>query len=191
MSHFDADHRLQFPPSLANLIDNYEKHDTPLFEPISFRHISTPTHNFVNSPRKKNDSLKSKSILHISSNNAPLPSLPSDSETKNLRESISMLEHQLIDSESEIKELRDDISKLQQEISLLRGSERMSRDSQPKFVHTPTSNRARTRTPPELSGNKLAEYYKSQYEAIQNKLDNLQKVLSNNRKTTSSSKSRK
>lgn len=191
MSHFDDSHRLIFSPSLNNMIENYEKHDIPLFEPISFRHISTPTHFYANSPRKKSESSKSKSILHISGNNTPLPSLPVDNDTKVLRKKITDLEHRLIDCDSEINDLKKEIRELQ---DLLQQSERFARESQPKMAHTPNSNK-RSKTPPDLSGKELAEYYKKEYESIKTIMDNLKEVLSKNtpngRRTTNIPKARK
>ena len=197
MEYFDENQRLIFPKPLQKLIDTYDSQDTTLFEAISIRHNTTPTHNYTQSPRKRTtsgESGRNKGNGHLGTSHAPLPSLAGDSETVFLRNNCGQLEAQCIDLDVQIQWLEADIAKLEKAIQTktaqLSKPNRVSQGEQPKMVRTPNgSQRPRVPTPKDKNGVDLAQYYKTMYEKERQEYEGLQNALSQSstvttRKTT-------
>ena len=192
MEYFDENQRLIFPKPLQKLIDTYDSQDTTLFEAVSTRHNSTPTHNYTQSPRKRStsgDSGRNKGNGHLTNTHAPLPSLAGDSETVFLRNNCGELEAQCIDLDVQIQWLEADIAKLEKAIqtktSQLSKPNRISRGESPKMVRTPNgSQRQRVPTPKDKDGVDLAQYYKTMYEKERQEYEGLQNALSQSSKVT-------
>ena len=191
MEFFDENQRLIFPPALQKLINDYDSHDKTLFEAVTFRHSSTPTHNYTQSPRKRlgtNESGRIRNSGHLSSSHAPLPSLAGDAETVFLRNYCNDLEGQCIDLDVQIQLLETDISKLEKTIQTVHNQlSRPNRviDSVPKMVRTPNGNtRQRAATPKDEDGVNLAQYYKTMYEKEKLEYEGLKNALSQSKTTT-------
>jgi hypothetical protein len=196
MNFFDENQRLIFPDALQKLIDNYDAQDATLFEAVSFRHSSTPNHNYTQSPRKRtgtNESNRTKAGGYLTNSHAPLPDLAGDSETLFLRNVCDDLENQDFDLDVQIRLLEKDIAQLKNTIqefqTQLSRPNRMI-DSTPKMVRTPNSStRPRAVTPKDMEGANLAQYYKTLYEKEKLEFEGLINALSsdktaNTRKTT-------
>jgi seryl-tRNA synthetase len=173
MDYFDENQRLIFPPSLQKLIDQDDLLDVTLFEQINFRHNSASIHGTLQSPRKKagsNETGRLKTPTRFIS--SPLPSLPPDSETAQIKKNVEELERQRIDLDIQIDSLKSDIEKIEKQIKSVENQLNKSNGDYTKVARTPNTQR-RLPTPK----SKDNEDYKARYEKLKMEYDGMIKVL--------------
>lgn len=205
--YFDDNGRLLFSHSLTKLINEYDKQDNVLTDQTKFKNLSdSGQRHALKSPLRRTgtgDSIRGKNTHSLSAQHTPLPSLPEDDETQNLRKKVSNLEKRDNELDEEIERIKEQIKKLEIKINndlqlniknLHSPHENTSGITTQKGGRTSTKDNPKTPTeedrlkdvvdPVGMTEEQLVEYYKRLYYIEQEKLINYRSALEQNNSNT-------
>jgi hypothetical protein len=173
-----SDVKVEARAAILRIVRSYEDKDCVLFDPVTIsRSTSAPIHSSPAVPRRIGLDRRLKTPATHPNPIKPLPSLPEDSETRDLRAHVNDLEHQILDLESEIKSRQQTISDLRRQLKSLGdlGSGRLT--VSPRRTMKGLAPVALTPPKPQTP-DELVAFYRQKYEEEKRKYDGLMQVRS-------------